>query len=217
MINESVGENIRHFREKRGMTQEDLALPLNVTRQTVSQWERQRAYPDIEMLKRIAAVLDVGILSLIYGHEEPQPDYGAFPSRAQKYIFYFVLALTLAGYFLPWFSFNPGVMGYRYGSALLFYHAIPLLAIVQMTRLRLSRRWDIGVAVLLLVQPVSCVLRLFTWQYHAFIASERFSLIDWEFVRETAYPGYYLSLVLFCLPLLLYPLCRREFSREERE
>ena len=87
MIHESVGENIRYFREKRGMTQEALAEPLHVTRQTVSQWERQKAYPDIEMLKRIAAVLDVGILSLIYGSEEPQPDYGVFPSRTQRALF----------------------------------------------------------------------------------------------------------------------------------
>lgn len=217
MLNESVGENIRCLRERKHLTQEELAGKLGVTRQTVSQWERQKAYPDIEMLKRIAAALEVGLLTVVYGHEEPQPDYGVFPSREQKVIFYSLLALSLIGYFLPWFSYNPGVMGYRYGTGLLVYHAIPLLALVQLTRLHLSRRWDAVIYLLLLMQPVSCLFLLFTWEHMSLISAELFSPINWEYVRASTYPGYYVSLMLFLLPLLMYPFCRKPFSRGKGE
>lgn len=213
MLNESVGENIRYLREQKHLTQEALAEKLGVTRQTVSQWERQKAYPDIEMLKRIAAALDVGLMTVVYGHEEPQPDYGVFPSRTQRVLFYSFFALSLAAWFLPWFSYNPGVMGYRYGTGMLIYLALPLAATVQLTRLRLSRRWDALIVLLLLLQPACCIFLLFTWEHMSLISSALFHDISWESIRATTYPGYWLSLVLFSLPPLVYPLCRRDFSR----
>lgn len=216
MLNESVGENIRCLRERKKLTQEDLAGKLGVTRQTVSQWERQKAYPDIEMLKRIAAALDVGLLTVVYGHEEPQPDYGVFPSRVQQILFYAMLALSLVGWFLPWFSYNPGVMGYRYGTGMLVYLALPLAALVQLTRLPLSRRWDALIVLLLLLSPACCLFLLFTWEHMALISSVLFHDISWESIRATTYPGYWLALALSLLPLLFYPLCRRDFSREKK-
>ena len=35
-----INENIKHFRKARGMSQEEMAVKLNVVRQTVSKWER---------------------------------------------------------------------------------------------------------------------------------------------------------------------------------
>ena len=64
-----VGENIRHFREKSGLSQEALAEKLNVTRQAVSNWERGKTEPDIETLHQIADTLDVTIEEIIYGYE----------------------------------------------------------------------------------------------------------------------------------------------------
>lgn len=61
-----VGRNIKKFREKKGMTQEEMAEQLNVTRQTVSSWETGRTEPDIETLESIAATLDVTVEELIY-------------------------------------------------------------------------------------------------------------------------------------------------------
>ncbi len=53
----TVGNNIKHFRRKQGLSQEDLATELHVTRQTVSNWETGKAFPDIDMLKRIETTL----------------------------------------------------------------------------------------------------------------------------------------------------------------
>ena len=62
-----VGKNIRRLREAKGMTQEQLAEKLNVTRQAVSNWENEKTQPDIDTLHKISQELDASIEELIYG------------------------------------------------------------------------------------------------------------------------------------------------------
>lgn len=62
----TVGKNIKSFRRKQGLSQEDVASELHVTRQTVSNWETGKAFPDIDMLKRIATTLDTSVDHIIY-------------------------------------------------------------------------------------------------------------------------------------------------------
>ncbi len=65
----TVGNNIRKYREKAGISQEALAEKLNVTRQAVSNWELSKTEPDIDTLHRIADSLGVMIEELIYGYK----------------------------------------------------------------------------------------------------------------------------------------------------
>lgn len=62
-----ISKNIKELRCSRGMTQEELAERLHVTRQTVSNYENGRTRPDIDMLLDIAAALDTDSNSLLYG------------------------------------------------------------------------------------------------------------------------------------------------------
>lgn len=62
-----IGKNIKQLREGKGMTQEALAERLFVTRQTVSNYETGRTRPDIEMLLRIAQVLETDANTVLYG------------------------------------------------------------------------------------------------------------------------------------------------------
>lgn len=62
-----VGKNIRNLRVSKKMTQDDLAGKLFVSRQTVSNYETGKSRPDIEMLVKIAEVLETDPNSLIYG------------------------------------------------------------------------------------------------------------------------------------------------------
>jgi len=62
-----IGKNIRALREKRGMTQEALAEALFVTRQTVSSYETGRSRPDLDMLVKIAQVLEADVNQVLYG------------------------------------------------------------------------------------------------------------------------------------------------------
>ncbi|MBQ7801353.1 MAG: helix-turn-helix transcriptional regulator [Oscillospiraceae bacterium] len=64
-----IGKNIRQLRTQKGMTQDDLAERLFVTRQTVSNYETGRSRPDVDMLVKIGEVLEADIHQLIYGPE----------------------------------------------------------------------------------------------------------------------------------------------------
>ena len=61
----SFGETLITLRKRQGLTQEELAAKLYVTRQAVSRWERGEVVPGIDMLKLIAVTLDEPIIHLI--------------------------------------------------------------------------------------------------------------------------------------------------------
>ncbi len=65
-----ISKNIRKFRKLCDMTQEDLALKVHVTRQTVSSWETDRTQPDIRLLQTIAEAFGVELEELIYGRRK---------------------------------------------------------------------------------------------------------------------------------------------------
>lgn len=56
-----------------GLTQEELAQRLYVTRQTVSLWELGKTRPDVETLQAIADCLGVDLLQVLYGPEQTAP------------------------------------------------------------------------------------------------------------------------------------------------
>ncbi len=62
-----IGKNIRDARVKGGITQDQLAERLHVSRQTISHYETGHTRPDIEMLEQIAQALDVDMTILLYG------------------------------------------------------------------------------------------------------------------------------------------------------
>ena len=67
----NIGKNIRKLRSSRHMTQDDLAEKLFVSRQTVSNYETGKSNPDIDMLLKIAEVLDADVNVLIFGAPDP--------------------------------------------------------------------------------------------------------------------------------------------------
>jgi len=62
-----IGKNIRQLRTQKNMTQDEMAEKLFVTRQTVSNYETGRSRPDVEMLTKIAEVLETDANTVIYG------------------------------------------------------------------------------------------------------------------------------------------------------
>ena len=68
-----IGKNIRDARVRGGITQDQLAERLHVSRQTVSHYETGHSRPDIEMLEQIAQALEVDMTVLLYG-TPPRPE-----------------------------------------------------------------------------------------------------------------------------------------------
>lgn len=60
-----INENIRHFRKAKGISQEEMAVKLNVVRQTVSKWENGLSVPDADVLMHMANLLDVSVSQLL--------------------------------------------------------------------------------------------------------------------------------------------------------
>ena len=54
-------ENIKSLRKSKGLSQEELAIKLNVVRQTISKWEQGLSVPDAEMLISISEVLETPV------------------------------------------------------------------------------------------------------------------------------------------------------------
>ena len=81
----SLGANIAALRKARGLTQEQLAARLGVSRQAVSRWELDETLPDTQNLLPLKEALGVSIDTLLdstRGLEEPAPQAGLAPAAA---------------------------------------------------------------------------------------------------------------------------------------
>ena len=60
-----LSENIKAIRKSKGLSQQELAVKLNVVRQTVSKWEQGLSVPDSDMLISISEVLETPVSTLL--------------------------------------------------------------------------------------------------------------------------------------------------------
>lgn len=116
----TTGEIIAEARKKKGYTQERLAELLEVTRQAVSRWESNTAYPETEKLVRLAGLLDLDLNYMLTGertgdvpdggHNAEPPYYGGWLHiRVPRYEY--KSRRTLFG--MPLVHVNIGVGFYR--------------------------------------------------------------------------------------------------------
>lgn len=68
----TIGERIKEFRLKAGLTQSELAEKLGIPYQSIGQWERGLRSPKIETLQKIADALNVPLGVLTISEEEAQ-------------------------------------------------------------------------------------------------------------------------------------------------
>ncbi|MBQ9987282.1 MAG: helix-turn-helix transcriptional regulator, partial [Erysipelotrichales bacterium] len=66
----SFGENLRMIRKEKGLSQEDLAELLEVSRQAISKWEMDMGYPEVEKLLILANTLHVSLDDLMFSKKE---------------------------------------------------------------------------------------------------------------------------------------------------
>ena len=65
-----VGAHIKKYRMNMGISQEELAEKVYVSRQTVSNWETEKNYPDIHSILLLSSVFNVSLDQLIKGDVE---------------------------------------------------------------------------------------------------------------------------------------------------
>ena len=69
----TLAEKILSLRTQRGMSQDDLAEKLEVSRQSVSKWETAQSTPDLDKIIKLADLFGVSVDQLVRDGERPQP------------------------------------------------------------------------------------------------------------------------------------------------
>lgn len=69
----TLAEKILSLRTERGMSQDDLAEKLEVSRQSVSKWETAQSTPDLDKIIKLADLFGVNVDELVRDGEAPQP------------------------------------------------------------------------------------------------------------------------------------------------
>ena len=83
----AFGETLANLRKAKGLSQEQLAEEIKLTRQTISKWELNQSIPDIDYLFKLSDFFDVSTDYLIKGEnadEGPTPDRADFESRSAE-------------------------------------------------------------------------------------------------------------------------------------
>ena len=78
-----LSENIRRLRESKGLSQGELAVRLNVVRQTVSKWERGLSVPDADLLIALSEALEQPVSALL-GEAVAEPKADELAALAEK-------------------------------------------------------------------------------------------------------------------------------------
>ena len=94
-----VGGRIRELRAERGMSQDDLAARVYVSRQTISSWENGKTYPDVQSLLLLSEIFGASVDSLIRGDVEAMNetiDRGVKTMKRLSYVMLGFLLLMIA-------------------------------------------------------------------------------------------------------------------------
>ena len=81
-----TGAMIKELREKKQLTQAELAEQLYVSDKTVSKWENGKGYPDLSLLEALAKALDVSIAELLSGRAVSNVNVSANMMRSKFYV-----------------------------------------------------------------------------------------------------------------------------------
>ena len=60
-----LNENIKAIRKSKGLSQQELAMKLNVVRQTISKWEQGLSVPDSDLLISLSEALETPVSTLL--------------------------------------------------------------------------------------------------------------------------------------------------------
>ena len=100
----SFRDNMQHLRATRNMTQEQLAMLLGVSRQSVSKWEAERAYPEMDKLLKMCGLFECTLDELVTGDLTGRPANGAAsipPGKSQQDVTGYDQAMRVFAWKLP--------------------------------------------------------------------------------------------------------------------
>lgn len=108
----SLGETIYRLRTEKNLSQGDLAVMLEVSRQSISKWENNNAVPDLEKIVKLSEVFEVSLDELVKGedasrktetvtaHPQEKTKEAGFPPRKIAGTILFCMAFLVVMFFL---------------------------------------------------------------------------------------------------------------------
>ena len=81
-----TGAVIRRLREKKKITQEELAGMIHVSGKAVSKWETGQGFPDISLLEPLAQALDISVIELLSGEDIRNTNRSFKMTRGKFYV-----------------------------------------------------------------------------------------------------------------------------------
>jgi DNA-binding XRE family transcriptional regulator/desulfoferrodoxin (superoxide reductase-like protein) len=81
-----TGAVIKELREKKQLTQAELAAQLHVSDKTISKWENGKGYPDISLLEPLAAVFGISVAELLSGRTVSNVNVSSNMLRSKFYV-----------------------------------------------------------------------------------------------------------------------------------
>ena len=111
-----LSTQVKKYRTKLKLSQEELAEKVYVTRQTVSNWENGKSYPDIHSLLLLSSLFDVSLDQLIKGDIETmkkivdEPEIKKFNHYGTIFTVHFILLILLAVPLFMWLKWYAYVL-----------------------------------------------------------------------------------------------------------
>ncbi len=88
-----ISKTLKRLRNEKGITQEQLAEKLFISRQSVSSWENDRTQPDIEMLGKLSEIFEVSVEELVYGKKRNT----SLETKKTNYSFTLIVVFSVLG------------------------------------------------------------------------------------------------------------------------
>ena len=134
----TLGERIRDERKKRGLSQEELADILNVSRQAITKWETDRGIPDIANLIRISEEFEISLDELIKGDNSVKRKIIYDSSMKRWHLLVVVYLLAIVAY-VAYFALYHKIIMVGFHIATLFMLGFELRIIIKEKRYQKNR------------------------------------------------------------------------------
>lgn len=102
-----IGSKLKHARNEKGLTQEQSAELLGVSRQTISNWENSKSYPDIISVIKMSDVYSVSLDHLLKEENTMKQTYHAFLEESTNTVKAkrdLGKTILLSAYFITWMT-----------------------------------------------------------------------------------------------------------------
>lgn len=144
----NIGQKLKEARAKRGLTQEKVAEQIGVSRQTISNWENDRFYPDIVNLIYLSDLYSISLDELLkedkkmIEHLENSTDVVKSRQRFSKLIliisYLLIWAMSIIAF---WIGGKSDALGYTIAN---FYLVLPIATIIISVFIGKDRAWVHG-------------------------------------------------------------------------